>query len=245
MSHASLLLIGPGAGPLSNQEGLRHHVPGLGGARGNLKWLRGCWRVLGWGLRRWGRRRSALAGRPRRSRSPWRKVSARRPARGAAASGRLCLPPSQGAFGPDGGGGCALPGLRGPGGLGRASHPALRVCVGSPGCVCACLRVPPPRPELPERRGQGTRPESGDSLNTAPGHASPDSSPGGCNVSSSRCRKGSSLELPLWHFPRLCVAEERRGLQAPAACVRSLLAPPPAGKAVWPPAEGWGWDDVA
>lgn len=151
--HASLLLIGLGANPLSNQKCRRHHAPGLGGARGNLKWLTGCWRILGWGPRRWGRNRSARAGRPRRSRRPWRKVSARPPAR--AASGRPCPRPSLGAFGPGGGGGCAPPGLRGPRGLGRASHPALRVRVGSRGCVRACPRGPPPRPELPEHRGQG------------------------------------------------------------------------------------------
>lgn len=42
------------------------------GARGNLKWLTGCWRLASWGPRRWGRSRSARAGPPKR------KVSARR-----------------------------------------------------------------------------------------------------------------------------------------------------------------------
>lgn len=76
-------------GPPSNQRRLRRHVTGVAGGRGNLKWLTGCWRLAGWGRRRWGR--SPLAGRPRSSRRLSRNVSARRggPRSSLLAAGRV------------------------------------------------------------------------------------------------------------------------------------------------------------
>lgn len=76
--------------PPSNQRRLRRHVTRLGGARGNLKWLTGCWRLAGWGRRRW--IRSPLARRPRSSRRLSRNVSARcgGPRSSLLAAGRVC-----------------------------------------------------------------------------------------------------------------------------------------------------------
>lgn len=90
--HASSPVIGPSAAAAS-QSGVRASARyWAGGARGNLKWLTGCWRLASWGPRRWGRGRSAQAGRPRR------QVSARRAGLGSRLRRGAYGPPDAGAL---------------------------------------------------------------------------------------------------------------------------------------------------